>query len=161
MLHAKVHHHIVATDIDDDKLQAALEAGARAVFDSRIPDAREALLGSAEGPFAAALDFLNSPVTARLGLECLAENGKLALVGVGNGEIPLSLPSMVFSGKTVRGTNSGTLQELRGVVELANCGELNPVPITLMDKSLTNEPMSMLHDGKVVGRWFWSNSTNS
>lgn len=161
MLHAKVHHHIVATDIDDDKLQAALEAGARAVFDSRIPDAREALLGSAEGPFAAALDFLNSPVTARLGLECLAKNGKLVLVGVGNGEIPLSLPSMVFSCKTVRGTNSGTLQELRGVVELANCGELNPVPITLMDKSLTNEPMSMLHDGKVVGRWFWSNSTNS
>lgn len=152
MLRARGHRNIVATDIDDEKLKAALAAGVRSTVDSRRDDVLDALLKESDGPFAAILDFVNSPETTALALAALDKNGKLILVGVGRGELPVSLPAMVFGAKTVRGTNTGTLRELREVIELANSGKLDPVPISLMEKSSTNEAVSLLQQGKVIGR---------
>ncbi len=152
MLKARGHNHIVALDTDEAKLEAARVAGATIAMSAKTADLPDALRAATGRLFAAVLDFVNSQSTSKLGLDLLAKNGNLILVGVGTGELSISLPLAVFRSTAVRGTTSGTLQELKEVVELANAGRLTPVPITLHNKAEANAALTALHDGKVIGR---------
>ncbi len=87
-----------------------------------------------------------------MGLECLAKAGKLVLVGVGGGQIELSLAGMIFRPRTIQGTNTGNPQDLRDVAALAREGKLKPIPVTPMPKSQANEALHLLEEGKVRGR---------
>jgi propanol-preferring alcohol dehydrogenase len=152
MLRALGHRNIISLDINAAKLQAALANGASATVDGSGDNITERILDVAKGPVAAAIDFVNTSATSRVAFDCLAKGGRLVLVGVAGGELTLSLAMMVFRAVSVLGNNTGSLHDLRAVIDLAKAHQLAPIPLTLMPKDSTNRALQMLHDGDVAGR---------
>ena len=99
-----------------------------------------------------AIDFVNITKTANFAYEALGKGGLLVLVGVSGGELDLSLAGMVFTVRGVTGSNTGNLDDLREVIELAREGKLNPIPISRMPMEAANEAFQKLEAGQVTGR---------
>jgi alcohol dehydrogenase/propanol-preferring alcohol dehydrogenase len=152
MLRALGHRNIISLDINAAKLKAALASGASATVDGSGDDVTQRVMAVAKGPVAAAIDFVNTSATSRIAFDCLAKGGKLVLVGVAGGELTLSLALMVFRAVSVVGNNTGTLQDLRDVIKLANGHQLTSMPLTTMPQDSANQALQMLHDGEVAGR---------
>ncbi len=152
MLKALDHRHIVSVDITADKRAAALEVGATKVVDGSQPDLAASILAATGGPVKAVIDFVNVGSTAQVGLDLLQKAGKLVLVGVGGGEITLSLAAMIFRPRTIQGSATGNPQDLREVAALARSGKLKAIPVTVMPKDQVNEALRALNDGRVKGR---------
>lgn len=152
MLRALEHRHIVSVDLNPAKAEAALQMGARHFVDGSQDGLLERIQAITQGPVKAAIDFVNHSSTASIALELLQKNGKLVLVGVGGGEIVLSLASMIFRPRTVQGSVTGSPADLREVAALARSGKLRPIPIKQMPKGQVNEALHQLEKGQVQGR---------
>jgi len=152
MLRAMGHERIVAVDIDPSKFQAAREAGAAATVDIRDPDAAKKVQEAAGGPLFGAVDLVNNEATATLGLAALRKGGRMILVGLYGGEIPLSLVTVVQRALSIVGSNVGTVAELKEVVALARQGKLKPIPIEKRPLADVSRTLDELKAGKVVGR---------
>ena len=152
MLKALGHRAIVSVDISADKRAVALDMGATHVFDGSRSDLVASILAVTGGPVMAVIDFVNINSTSQTGLELLAKGGKLILVGVGGGELMLSLAGMIFRPRTIQGSATGNPQDLREVAALARSGKLKPIPVTVMPKDEANAALRLLHDGGVNGR---------
>lgn len=152
MLKALGHQAIISADISPEARRAAAELGASHVIDSKAADAGEQIEAAAGGKVLAAIDFVNVTATAQLALSVLGKAGQLVLVGVGGGQIPISLAGMVFQARTISGNNTGSPQDLREVVALAAAGRLPRIPLQLMARDRANEALELLHANKVSGR---------
>jgi len=152
MLRALGHKAILSVDISADKRAVALEMGATHVFDGSRSDLGASILAVTGAPLMAVIDFVNIGSTSAAGLELLGKAGKLVLVGVGGGELVLSLAGMIFRPRTIQGSATGNPQDLRDVVALARSGKLKPIPVTLMPKDEANAALHLLHGGSVNGR---------
>ena len=152
MLHALGHQAIVVVDIDPAKRVAALTAGATAVVDGSRGDVVEAIKNAVGGPVLSIIDFVNNTETAQSAYASLAKGGKLIMVGVAGGDLTLGLAEMIFKGLSIMGSVTGSIQDLRDIVALAQKGKLNPVPIVRMSKDQANEALDMLRAGQAIGR---------
>ena len=152
MLKALGHSAIVSVDISAGKRAVALDMGATHIFDGSKSDLVASILAVTGGPVMAVIDFVNINSTSQTGLELLAKGGKLILVGVGGGELMLSLAGMIFRPRTIQGSATGNPQDLREVAALARSGKLKPIPVTVMPKDEANAALRLLHDGGVNGR---------
>ena|SRR5918992_1389544 len=152
MLRAFEHERIVAIDVDAAKLKAATEAGAAATFNGRDREAAQNFRQIAGGPIYGALDFVGTADTASLALSGLRKGGRLILVGLYGGEIPLSLVSTIQRALTIQGSHLGTVDELKSVVALARQGKLPPIPIHKRPLSEVSRTLDELKAGTVVGR---------
>jgi propanol-preferring alcohol dehydrogenase len=152
MLKALGHRNIVSVDISADKRQAALDSGATAVVDGAAVNLTQAIAAGAGGQVRAVIDFVGNDATGRGGFDALAKGGKFVAVGVSGGEITLSLSGMVFRGLSVEGSLTGSPQDLRDVVALAQSGKLAPLPVERLPKDEANAALARLHDGTVTGR---------
>lgn len=152
MLQALDHRNIVSVDISADKRATALELGATQAIDGSQPELAAKLLAATGGQVRAVIDFVNIGSTVQVGLELLQKGGKLVLVGVGGGDITLSLAGMIFRPRSIQGTATGNPQDLREVAALARSGKLKPIPVTVLPKDQANEALQMLNDGRVKGR---------
>lgn len=152
MLVALGHRNIVVADIDEAKRASALRAGATRVVDSASGDVREQIRQAAGGPLLHAIDFVNTTQTANAAFESLSKGGTLVLVGVAGGELDLSLAGMVFTGRCITGSNTGNLEDLRTVIELAKAGKLKPIPIERMPLHEANAALDKLEARRVTGR---------
>jgi D-arabinose 1-dehydrogenase-like Zn-dependent alcohol dehydrogenase len=152
MLRAIGHEKIVAVDIDAAKLTIAETAGAAATLNCREKDAASKLKRITSGALYGAIDFVGSADTANLALGALRKGGKLILVGLFGGEIPLSIAGTILRAITIQGSHLGSVDELKAVVALAREEKIKPIPIQtrpLSDVSLT---LDELKAGKVAGR---------
>jgi alcohol dehydrogenase/propanol-preferring alcohol dehydrogenase len=68
------------------------------------------------------------------------------------GEIEISLASMIFVPRSVMGTQTGNVQDLRDVIALAESGKLKPIPIERLAADEANTALQRLKDGKATGR---------
>lgn len=152
MLRALGHERIMAIDIDPAKFPAAHEAGAAAVVNGRDADAAGQLQEIAGGPLYGAVDLVNTTATASLALAVLRKGGRLILVGLYGGEIPLSLVAVVQRALSIVGSNVGTVAELKAVVELARTGKLKPIPIELRPLADVSRTLDDLKAGAIQGR---------
>lgn len=151
MLHALGWTNVMMTDINPDKREAALAAGATA-FVAGGSDTIAAVHKAAGGPPKVVIDFVNNGKTAEMGLEMLGRGGKLILVGVGGGDFPLSTAMMIFRARTIMGSMTGGMKDLEAVIALANAGKLAPIPVETMPKDQANAAIHRLEEGKVTGR---------
>lgn len=152
MLQALGHDRMFVVDIDEQKRAEAIAAGAERAFDPRAGDPVAEIVAAAEGRLFAALDFVGNRSTIGMAMDCLSKTGKLMLVGVGGGDYPLSLAGMIFKPRSIIGTITGSRQDLREVIALAQSGKLQPMPISCMPKDCANEALELLEQGKVSGR---------
>jgi D-arabinose 1-dehydrogenase-like Zn-dependent alcohol dehydrogenase len=152
ILCAMGHERIVAVDIDEAKLKAAEKAGAAAIIDSRDAEAAKKLRQIGGGSIYGAVDLVGTADTASLGLGALRKGGRLIVVGLYGGEIPLSLVIMIQRALTIQGSHLGSVAELKAVVELAREGKLKPIPIQKRPLSEVNRTLDQLKAGAIVGR---------
>lgn len=154
VLRALDHKKIIVADISAEKRVAAMKAGATHAIDSS-GDKDEVIaniVDVAGGLLPAAIDFVNVNQTVAVALECLGKGGKLVLVGVGGGDFNLSLAGMIFRPRSIIGSITGSREDLRAVVALAQSGKLASVPVTRMPKDSANEALELLQSGSVIGR---------
>lgn len=152
MLRALGHERIIAADIDPSKFPAAKEEGAAATVKADAADAAEQLQKIAGGLLFGAIDLVNNTASATLALSSIRKGGKVILVGLYGGEIPLSLVSVVQRALTICGSNVGTVDELKQVVKLARTGKLKPIPVEKRPLSEVSRTLDELKAGKIVGR---------
>jgi len=152
ILRALGHERIVAVDIDAAKLDAATAAGAAATLDGRDSEAARKLKRITSNALYGAVDFVGSADTASLALGGLRKGGKVILVGLFGGEIPLSIASTILRAVTVQGSHVGSVEELKAVVALAREGKLRPIPVQRRPLSEVSRTLDELKAGRVVGR---------
>lgn len=152
MLRALGHKQIMVVDIDDTKLAAAIAAGASATLDSSDDEAQQKMKKIAAGALYGAVDFVGTAETAQLALGALRKGGKLILVGLFGGEIPLSIGGTILRALSVRGSHLGSVEELKTVVSLARAGQIKPIPIQKRPLSEVSGTLDELKAGRVIGR---------
>jgi D-arabinose 1-dehydrogenase-like Zn-dependent alcohol dehydrogenase len=152
MLRALGHKQIMVVDIDDTKLAAAIAAGASATLDSSDDEAQQKMKKIAGGALYGAVDFVGTAETAQLALGALRKGGKLILVGLFGGEIPLSIGGTILRALSVRGSHLGSVEELKTVVSLARAGQIKPIPIQKRPLSEVSGTLDELKAGRVIGR---------
>lgn len=150
---AKAVHGVspVVADIDPEKREAALEAGASMAVDPRDPDIRKQLTKQTDG-FASVIDFVGAEATAEFGLSVLRRGGKIVLVGLFGGALELPLPTVPLRGISIVGSYVGSLAELRELAALAKEGKIRPMPLEVRPLQAAQETLDDLREGRIFGR---------
>ena len=143
---------IIVADIDPEKRAIAKEAGAFAVVNNGAEDVVSKVMDITGGGVRAAIDFVSAVPSGKFGLGCLRKGGKLIVVGLYGGALPVALPLMPVRALTIQGSYVGTLDELKDLVALGQAGKVPPIPLD--PRPLDEAPRSLqdLRDGKVKGR---------
>lgn len=152
ILRALGHDKIIALDIDDAKLPAAIAAGAAATLHAGALDAPRDLHRLTEGALCGAVDFVGNSATVQLALGALRKGGKLIVVGLFGGEIPLSIGATILRAITVQGSHLGSVGELNKVVALARAGRIRPIPMTTRPLAEVSRTLDQLKAGGIIGR---------
>jgi D-arabinose 1-dehydrogenase-like Zn-dependent alcohol dehydrogenase len=147
VLRAKGVKNIIACDIDDAKLTAALKQGAKSAVNTRAADAAQKLQG-----IAGAVDLVGAPATAALGIGALRKGGRYVICGLFGGELSHPLPPIAQRAIGIQGSYVGSLQELKEVVALAKKKKLKPSPIETRPADQANAALEDLKAGRVLGR---------
>jgi propanol-preferring alcohol dehydrogenase len=144
---------VTFVDLDARKLAAAREFGDFAVLDASQVDAREALMGRTEGGgVAAVVDFVGSAQTVSFGQGVLAKNGTLVIVGLFGGEMTVPTQFFPLRNATIRGSYTGSLQELRELLALVRDHGVRPLPVACHPMEAVPRILEEMRQGRVVGR---------
>ncbi|MEZ5931471.1 MAG: alcohol dehydrogenase [Alphaproteobacteria bacterium] len=143
---------VIVADIDPEKRAIAKSAGASEVIDNSAEDAVKQVLDLTGGGARAAIDFVGAVPTGKFGLASLRKGGRLIIVGLYGGALPIALPLMPARSLTIQGSYVGTLDELKALVTLGQAGKIPPIPLD--PRPLDDAPRSLqdLRDGKISGR---------
>lgn len=142
----------VVVDLDATKRDAAEAAGARGAVDPREKDALQQIETLCGGAPSVVLDFVGSEITARLGFDSVARGGTLVIVGLYGGRSQWPLPMLVSKSVRIFGSYTGSLNEFSELMELVHQGALSPIPTQDFPLDQANEAMSLLKNGRVLGR---------
>jgi D-arabinose 1-dehydrogenase-like Zn-dependent alcohol dehydrogenase len=142
----------VVVDIDAQKRDAALAAGALAVIDAKEPDAAQQIMTATQGGARAVLDLVGATATVTLAIAASARGGHIVICGLMGGDITLPLPVIPMRPLTLQGSYVGSLDELRELVSLVRRTRMAPIPVTRRPMEQVNEAMQDLVHGRVVGR---------
>ena len=114
---------IIALDLDNNKLKTAKENGADIILNSKKEDPIKAIMELTSNLGAdAVVDFVNSSQSVQTDMQCLRRRANLVLVGLYGGELKLNLIAMPTKAFRLIGSYTGTLNELVGLVSLAERG---------------------------------------
>ena len=160
ILKALGHKNIISVDLSDEKLAAATKAGATKVVNASGDGATARIVEAAGGAVEAVIDLVNGTSTARIAFDALRKGGKLVQVGLFGGELTVALPVMAMRALTVRGSYVGNVKELRELVQLAQDGKLEALPVATIPQRDANEALMRLKDGKVTGRLVLKSDVN-
>jgi alcohol dehydrogenase, propanol-preferring len=145
-------HSAIVVDNNVAKHEHAKSAGAVAVIDSDAPDAAEQIKAAAGGQVWAVTDFVGSASTVQLGIDVLTKGGKLIVVGLFGGEITLPTLFLPAKAMTLQGSYTGSLAELKELVDLVRGSPLPLVPVRRRPLHEAFDALMDLRDGKVIGR---------
>jgi len=152
ILRALGHERIIACDIDEVKLAAAIARGAQRTVDLSGGDGGQKLLQLAPGGAYGIIDFVGAESTAGLALPALRSGGRIVVVGLFGGGLKVPLPLFGTRGIALVGSRMGSLQDLRDVVELVRQGRVTPAPVQLRRLDEINECLDEIEAGDATGR---------
>lgn len=142
---------IYATDIDPQKREAALAAGATQVFDPAEDGIRKTVL-KATGGVAAAVDYVGAEATLNFAQGVVRKNGAVVVAGLMGGSFSLPVPMFPLRALSIVGTFVGSLNEAKEMLDLVRAGKVNPIPVDLRDLDQANAALDDLRAGHVLGR---------
>ena len=142
----------IVVDVDQAKLDAALEQGASAAINPNHEDALMKIFELTGGEASAAIDFVGSEQSVAFGINTLAKGGKYIIVGLFGGELKVPLPMIPIMERKILGSYVGSPQDMKELMELVNAGKVDPIPVEQRPISEVNAALADLKDGKVLGR---------
>jgi len=143
----------IVVDIDDSKLDAARQAGALATINGRDTDAlAQIMTANNDKPVPAVIDLVGSTESTELGFNALIKGGSLVIVGFFGGAAPWSLALIPMKAISIFGNYTGSLGELKALLELVKSGKLKPIDVSTYPLSQASEVLTALNDGSVIGR---------
>jgi alcohol dehydrogenase, propanol-preferring len=142
----------LVADIDADKRNAALAAGAAAAYDPADPRARRAITAATGGGLFAVCDFVGSDKSLRFATGALARGGKVVVTGLLGGMFSMAAAMFAIKALTIEGTLTGTLDEARELLDLARAGAIAPIPTRERPLAEAQAALDDLRAGRVVGR---------
>jgi D-arabinose 1-dehydrogenase-like Zn-dependent alcohol dehydrogenase len=142
----------IVVDIDAGRRAAALAAGAQAVVDATAADAKQQVMAVLAGHCWAAIDLVGSPATAAFVFDLLAKGGTAIMVGLFGGLTPWSLPLIPIKAARIIGNFTGSLAEMRELLDLVRTGAVASIPIERRPLSAASQALDDLRAGRVIGR---------
>ena len=98
------------------------------------------------------VDYAGFGTTTSAAIETLGEFGTLVQVGMGRLESTINTYPIIINQLTIRGSKSGTKEDLAGIYELMKTGQLNP-PMNHITHADIPDAVNKLRAGGVVGRF--------
>ena len=98
------------------------------------------------------VDYAGFGTTTASAVESLAEFGTLVQVGMGKLESTINTYPLIINQLTIKGSKSGTKEDLAALYELMASGQLNP-PMNLITQADVPDALAKLRVGGVVGRF--------
>jgi len=147
---------VAVVDVDDAKLEQASRLGADHVLDGERIEPKDLVsqlkrLNDGRGADAV-IDYVGSPRTASVGFRLLGHEGRLVLVGLVGGSVTIPLPMLPILGGEILGNFTGTLEQLKELVDLAQKGVVVPVVSQSYPLEEANAVLDRLRQGKIQGR---------
>ena len=151
---AAVKARVVVADISPEKRDAALKAGAAAVYDNGAKDVLKELRAATQfgAGAAGAIDFVGAPATAQFAVNALRRGGTLVEVGLAGGETPFGILTFMQRMLTITGSYVGSLAELKELMALVKAGKVPPIPVATRPLDQANAVLTDLRAGKISGR---------
>jgi propanol-preferring alcohol dehydrogenase len=144
---------VITLDLEKEKLKAAKENGSDDTVNPKEGDVVKTIMEMTHKNGAdAVIDFVNSTKTVETDMQILRRRARVVLVGLFGGELNLSLISMPTKAYRLIGSYTGTLTDLVELVSLAERKIIRPVVSDKFKLDQATEALSMLKDGKIVGR---------
>lgn len=142
--------HVIAVDINDDKLQLAKECGADITLNPKTDDVAKIIHEKVGGAHAAVVtavskDAFNSAIDA------VRAAGRVVCIGLPPDTMDLSIPRIVLDGIEVVGSLVGTRQDLAEAFQFGAEGLVVPV-VQKRTLAETAQIFQEMHDGKIQGR---------
>jgi len=97
------------------------------------------------------VDYAGFGTTTASAIQTLTEFGTFVQVGMGKLEATISTYPIIINQLTIRGSKSGTKEDLEALYELMKSGALNP-PINRITHAEIPESLDRLRKGGVIGR---------
>lgn len=144
--------NVIAVDVSEEKREIAKTSGARFAFDPRDKKIAEQVTEAGSDNCIAVLDFVGNDETMELGLNVLRKGGKFVAVGLHGGEIRYPIPFLITKAISIIGSYTGTLTEMKELVEFANKHDLANIPVEIRPLKDAYSAVEDLSAGKVPGR---------
>jgi S-(hydroxymethyl)glutathione dehydrogenase/alcohol dehydrogenase len=151
-------HPIIAIDVSDDKLEAAMRLGATHTVNSRDVDANTAVRAITDGRGVdVSFEALGHPATFRQAVDILADGGRMVAIGIAAGAAvaEIEITPLVRRGYTVTGSfGARTRVDLPAVVQLAADGHFDAVGVVTRHFALDDADAAYqaLARGEITGR---------
>lgn len=145
---------VLVLDVDDARLAAVRDLLPDAeTLNTRTGDAATLVMDATSGTGAnAVIDFVNNEQTARSAFGMLAKNGQMVMVGLYGGKLSFPTPVPALKNLTIRGSYTGSLTELRELVEIIRNRNLRPVPVKTYPLGDAAGLLNQIKEGKIIGR---------
>ncbi|WOP17450.1 zinc-binding dehydrogenase [Raineyella sp. LH-20] len=98
------------------------------------------------------VDYAGFGTTTAQGIETLAEFGTFVQVGMGKLEATINTYPLIINQLTIKGSKSGTVEDLAGIYELMRAGALTP-PMNHITQADIPAAIDALRTGGVIGRF--------
>lgn len=98
------------------------------------------------------VDYAGFGTTTAAALETLAEFGTLVQVGMGRLEATINTYPLIVNQLAIKGSKSGTKEDLAGIYEIMKSGQLNP-PMNHITHAEIPGAIDKLREGGVIGRF--------
>lgn len=142
--------HVIAIDINDDKLALAKEVGADIVINAAKEDAAKVIQEKVGGAHAAVVTAV-SRAAFNSSVDCVRAGGRIVAIGLPPETMDLSIPRIVLDGIEIVGSLVGTRQDLEEAFQFGAEGIVVPVVQTrTLDE--TNDIFQEMRDGTIQGR---------
>ncbi len=142
--------HVIAVDINDDKLALAKESGADLVVNPAKEDAARFIQEKTGGAHAAVVTAVSN-AAFNSAVDCMRAGGRVIAIGLPPESMDLSIPRLVLDGIEVVGSLVGTRQDLAEAFQFGAEGLVVPV-VQKRTLSEANEIFQEMRDGTIQGR---------
>jgi alcohol dehydrogenase len=143
---------ISVADLNPAARETALGNGAAVAYDPSEADVIKRILKETDGGFDAVVDFAGNDKSMAFAMGALARGGKIVVSGLMGGNFSLPMVQWIYKRMTIEGFMTGTLDEAKELIALAQQGKVKPTPMKEEPMKDVQSWIDQLRAGKVVGR---------
>ena len=142
--------HVIAIDINDDKLASAKKVGADLTFNSKTEDSGAWVQDKIGGAHAAVVTAV-SQIAFDQAIGSVRAGARVVAVGLPKGAMEVSIVKVVLDGIEIAGSLVGTRQDLAEAFQLCAEGDVTPIVATRKLEEV-NDIIDEMKAGKIEGR---------